>query len=378
MITLPITADDVTTIVAMEDPVLRNLWITQSYADFSQRLRAAVSADDLTWCGFAVWASGTAGLSIREEELPGFLSRIIKERHGDHIQRINAEIDRRRLLRFILSDLDHVDVLRAIRGALDTVSERIAHGNALVYGELAPLFVAFLEWLEGTPADDDVDAVLDRAAAEPIDDDVREAFHWYRRALGASSAGERAHAVLAANVLAVAHEQPRLHDAIAASLTAGVLPAGDVRGELLPRWIPNLLAKLIRGPVAREAQRLIDDVWDSVTTALLMTLRVPGATLHLSHDVPPGPGGLRVPGALEALDDVPPDTVFRTWDRTGGSGVGSGAANWASLGDRMNYIVNLFRSRQQDPSLHDRPFSPEQLATMQNGRVPDGPLLPPG
>ena len=84
------------------------------------------------------------------------------------------------------------------------------------------------------------------------------------------------------------------------------------------------------------------------------------------------------PTALAALTEVPPDSVFRTWDSTNGTGTPSGARDWAVLGQRMNYIVNLFRSRQQDPSLADALFSAEQLATMQAGTVPSGPLLPAG
>ena len=43
----------------------------------------------------------------------------------------------------------------------------------------------------------------------------------------------------------------------------------------------------------------------------------------------------------------------------------------------MNYIVNLFRSRQQDPTPRRPHRSPaEQLDAMQAMQVPDGPLLP--
>jgi hypothetical protein len=378
MITLPITADDINEIVAIEDPVLRNLWITQSYADFASRLGAAIDPTNHTWCGFAVWASATAGQSIREEELPTAVSEIITGKHEFRIDAVNDQIRRHPVLRF-LRRLERVHLLDAVHGALDNVSAHIAHGNTLVYAELAPLFVAFLDCLGvGQPTENDVNAALDRAAADPIDDGLRTAFHWYWLATRATDDTERAHAILAGNVLAVAHEQQRLQDDIAASLNAGVSTAGQVLGELLPRWVPDFLGRLIRGPVAREVERLIDDVWDSITTELLMTLRVPGATLRLFDDVPPGSGGVLFPTALATLTEVPPDSVFGTWDRTNGTGTPSGARDWAVLGQRMNYIVNLFRSRQQDASLADAPFSAEQLATMQAGTVPSGPLLPAG
>jgi hypothetical protein len=44
------------------------------------------------------------------------------------------------------------------------------------------------------------------------------------------------------------------------------------------------------------------------------------------------------------------------------------------LEERMNFIVNLFRSRQRDPSLFDAPFSEAQLAELSEGRLPSGPL----
>ena len=378
MITLPITADDITAIVAIDDPVLRNLWITQSYADFASRLGSALDATNHTWCGFAVWASATAGQSIREEELPAVVSAIIAGKHEFRIDAVNDEIRRHPFLRF-LRRLERVHLLGAMHGALDNVSAHIAHGNTLVYAELAPLFVAFLDCLGvDHPTEDDVNAALDGAAADPIDDGLREAFHWYWLASQATDDTEQAHAILAGNVLAVAHEQQRLQDDIAASLNAGVSTAGQVLGELLPRWVPDFLGRLIRGPVAREVERLIDDVWDSVTTELLMTLRVPGATLRLYDDVPSEPGGTMFPALLATLTEIPPDSVFRTWDRTGGTGTPSGARDWSVLGQRMNYIVNLFRSRQRDPSLAIAPFSAEQLTTLQSGTVPSGPLLPAG
>ena len=62
------------------------------------------------------------------------------------------------------------------------------------------------------------------------------------------------------------------------------------------------------------------------------------------------------------------------WDRTGGTGTPSGAHDWAVLEERMNFIVNLFRSRQRDASLFSPPFSDAQLAVLAQGQLPPGPL----
>jgi hypothetical protein len=53
---------------------------------------------------------------------------------------------------------------------------------------------------------------------------------------------------------------------------------------------------------------------------------------------------------------------------------GSGAKNWTDLNNRMAFIADLFRSRQQDRALYEAPFSEAQLATLRQGRIPEGDL----
>ena len=55
---------DVARIAALENPVIRNLEITECYADLSAAMRARTggAAD---WCTFATWASRQAGSTIR-------------------------------------------------------------------------------------------------------------------------------------------------------------------------------------------------------------------------------------------------------------------------------------------------------------------------
>ena len=61
----------------MSDPVLRNLLITQRYHEFAVQLRDAGAGEDATWCAFAVWASKTAGATIRGEVLPAKAKQLI-------------------------------------------------------------------------------------------------------------------------------------------------------------------------------------------------------------------------------------------------------------------------------------------------------------
>jgi hypothetical protein len=40
----------------------------------------------------------------------------------------------------------------------------------------------------------------------------------------------------------------------------------------------------------------------------------------------------------------------------------------------MNFVVDFFRTRQQDPALYHQPFSDAQVAALTGGQMPPGPL----
>lgn len=63
-----------------------------------------------------------------------------------------------------------------------------------------------------------------------------------------------------------------------------------------------------------------------------------------------------------------------TLDRTPNDTAGSAARDWGDLGDRMNLIVDLFRTRQQDRVLYDQPFTFMQVEALRQGQVPHGRL----
>src|ERR1700741_1596375 len=73
------TVDTVAIIAAMNNPVVRNLQITQCYAELSAAMRARTgSAAD--WYTFATWASRKAGSTIRGEDLGDTLDRVLGTR----------------------------------------------------------------------------------------------------------------------------------------------------------------------------------------------------------------------------------------------------------------------------------------------------------
>src|SRR5688500_17674814 len=75
------TLADIQRLTSIQDPVLRNLWITQRYHDLSHGLAGVVHAENLNWSSFACWASLTAGISIRNRELPQLLISTFKSEH---------------------------------------------------------------------------------------------------------------------------------------------------------------------------------------------------------------------------------------------------------------------------------------------------------
>ncbi|MEM9041216.1 MAG: hypothetical protein AAGD33_15065, partial [Actinomycetota bacterium] len=112
----------------------------------------------------------------------------------------------------------------------------------------------------------------------------------------------------------------------------------------------------------------VEALWEHVVTRLLMTMQTPAETLHLGVDVPAPSGAPLFPRPLRRLDHPPLVDLMAQWDPTGGTGQGSGARDWARLRDRMGYIVNLFRSRQQVMALTARPFDADELAGMDDAR----------
>lgn len=379
---LPLTASGVDRIVEVDDPALRNLWITQSYADLGSRLLVALETDQ-SWCSFATWASNTAGLSIREAELPHVLNSLLRDT-TEHLDAIASGINGHpRIIRRL--GLVRLGVVRTVQKsalghlveqALAQVSAFIADGNTLVYGELAPVFVRFAEWLDTADVkqpDLDVDDILNNLGVPSAHDHplVHSAFSSYVRAVIASDDGERAQHVLTGNIAAVLHEQQRLQADICDALDAGLLDLGTDIDSICHRLVPERLCRWITARAQHRATPHAMALWEHVATRMMMTLVVPGQTLHLGVDVPHLADGETYPLALQNVSHAELQDLLDEWDPTNGTGIGSAARDWADIHERMGYIVNLFRSRQRELHLSSSPFTDLELATMRDGMMPN-------
>ena len=375
---LPATEDGVASIARIPDVAVRNLWITQTYADLAQRL-SAVIATDHTWCTFAVWASGTAGQSIRREELGGVLDDILDASGPHHTAAADANHATRWLRRLgVLRAIEATHIDDLLRSSVDVVSDRIAHGNTLVFSELAPLFVRLLERFEaGQAPEGHEDSVLAEIGLDPAADDlVVRAFRLYYQAAHEQYGRRRAQRVLAANIWAVLHEQQRLQPDIVASMDSGFLVIDDLLAPRVARWLPGFISERVVRRVLGVIEAPIRDLFQDVATELMMKLYVPGAVLRLGETLPPLPNGEMFPADLTDVVLTTLRDALHEWDGTDGTGEDCGAADWSDLHERMTYIVNLFRSRQHTETLSQAPFSEAQLDVMRALRLPDGPLLP--
>ena len=346
-------------VAALEDPVLRNYMITQRYHDLSCELARKISGPDANWCTFATWASKTAGESIREQEVPPVVLDILRaEQPLDHL--LDA------LRKVVANDVrvNVPDVFDIARSTLAAVRSQVADGNRKVYAELAPLFAELIACF-------DAQGVLDEAALSRLlaslrpgptasggQELLRQGFSAYREASRAGNEPARAQWMLLANCLVGLHEQTRLQSNIAGAMDAPVdVVTGDLAwSKLLPSALGTELQRLL-APEGALAKRIARAVWQRIATAAAMHISLPnGAQIPLGEDVCVSLGQ-SFPADVRTLDVPELKSLVARFGGDHPSPGGLGALDWAALDDRMRFIIELFRTTQQQTELLEQPFS---------------------
>ncbi|HEY8040364.1 MAG TPA: hypothetical protein VIF15_11250 [Polyangiaceae bacterium] len=382
MVALP---TDIQQIGQMQDGVLRNLTITQRYHDLSLALSETIGGDDVNWSTFATWASKTAGQSIRNEEVPPFVAEVVGDA-GDDVMHPLGKIESAIHAVVPTSGFHPSFLLAPIAETLTTVSTSIAAGNLKVFAELSPQFVRFVQAFRGNPPTDAqlstwIEPLDPRPAAEGGQLALRQAFTAYVAAIRASDATARARLMLLGNCMIGLHEQTRLQPQIQEAMDA---PIDDILKKHLHASLRTGAAGLfdrlvaaVEAPLAHLVD-VVEDVWERIATRFLMSLALPGgAALPLGRNIPKDAAARDyLPAALQnVVDPTELLGLLKQYDRArGASDVGSASVDWRLLDDRMNFIVNLFRSRQKDAELLEQPFSDAQRAEIEAGRIPGAAL----
>lgn len=369
-------------ITLMADPVVRNLHITQAYHTLTVGLAGPLGEENVSWCAYATWASKTAGSFIRKEFLPGLSTELLQR--ADAVVRGLAVLQATPLGAWAASAGLQLALLRALERLSSEVARHIARGNLLVFAELGPLYLELLgTFREGRTDREALERLLSRLRPGPTElggqEPLRRAFSAYHEALASVDAKVQAELFFLANALVGLHEQTRLQEAILAALHA---PLRELFLEqlveqhrattdtgLVPR-LPEGLLRLTFEPLATRLERL----WRELSTRLLMRMELPDVSLRLGEDIPAVTPEQDFPPLLLRLEHPELVELMARLDRTPDDTAGSAARDWGDLGDRMNLIVDLFRTRQQDRLLYDQPFTFLQVETLRQGRVPHGRL----
>lgn len=383
-----LSGQEIASIIALDDaPVIRNLKITQCYHDLSRAISSVIGHENVNWCTFATWASKTAGRFIRGELLALFRDALQSDR------RLAAKLDRINELRRRVDatvGFGRLAVVQAIEAPVEEVSRHITAGNLAVFAELGPLFsLLCARFREDTAYDAAAIArlvdELDLKSGPPEQGGqglLRDAVRGYYQAKFEAQADRQAELVLLANAQTGLHEQVRLQPAIAASLR---LPFDAALRVLLDRgqsgrYSENLhkrLRVILAGeiePMLVEADNELNRVWRECVTRVFMTLRLPDGEIHLGKDLRPQPGQSLFPAALQSINDPDLLTLLTKYRADGMTAWASGAVDWADIAERMQFILTLFRARQQDLRLFEPPFSDTQRNDIADGRLPKGPL----
>jgi len=362
--------DRVQAVIGNPDPVRRNLQITQSYHELTVAFEDFFGPADRVWCAYATWASKQAGRFIRNEEVP------------------------RRLRRFLgLEDawwqrwLSPAGWLRSsvflayVHCTVEDVSAHVGEGNRIVYEKLAPLYADLLASLRADRRPDAaaIERFLERVGHDPTTGETLvQAFRAYFAAAAEDDPGVSAQLVFLGNALVGWHEQLRLQEAVDGALRAPIRRALDDPDRLftrlpLPFWVRGWIAVVFRWLMA-VAIRRFEKEWLEISTECMMTLATPTGVLRLGDDIPPLADGEMFPAALRHPDLPELVEVLTKLDLTPDTLGGSGARDWTDVGDRMNYIVDYFRSRQQDRELLTPPYLPDQVSVIHGGGFPAGAL----
>jgi hypothetical protein len=355
-------------ICALRDDIYRNQWITFAYDYFSRQVGAAIDGQgprtlsnppgNATWYTFARWSSYTVGENLRTDQ-PSLA--------------FDTYVAHHQVLRHVHGQLVRMQQDLSTRN--DAAMPRLlALGNRLVFQEIGHAAATMLAWHGSTknPADwpgyraEIIPQHASNLFADGELSSLRDGIDCYVAASLEADPAARADLVLRGNILLAAYEQWRLSpilkvamDPVAKHLVEFRVEA-DADGAEIPVAVlkrdGTLFSLRHRSPLRQwYAERYAEGFTRSV---LAWEGPVPGpavAPVFLAKPVPAS--------AVPSPDPVQQPTtknLVRMFNRAAKNKLGYGTRSWVKYADRMNAVVHLFRSQQQNPALYNA-VSTEEL-----------------
>jgi len=378
----------VSAVSALEEPIVRNLLITQSYHEISVLLTRRIGSV-ANWCTFATWASKQAGQTIRHEDLRHALTEALNEDLSAAIADIanaawlkGSQLGKQRITQLVWETIDP-------KATVDRAAEAVARGNRKVYAEIAMEFARFLVVFEADEICDEEKIAQFCQSLRPGDPPdgqgyLRQAFARYYEAFFEMDACAKAQLILLANLEIGFHEQTRLQPEIAEALEAAIEDPHLIKAKLMAAFFPNQtwvsslgnwLKALTNRPTPLD--QAIQDLHQRLRfrirkflTEKLMTLGFPqGQLLHLGRDLP-----AHFPENLRELSHPALLNLLQKVDPTKNDLRETGAKDWADLAERLHFIADLFRCYQETAVLLTPPFNLEQTTAIKQGKRPAGQL----
>lgn len=153
--------------------------------------------------------------------------------------------------------------------------------------------------------------------------------------------------------------------------------------------VPRQVAALQVPQWLAPARQRANELWARFMTDQILIMNLPAETLRLGRDIPARRasdtyfpleladlGDFDDLGELGDLAEVVNDDckdlyeMVCAFDRSWRGGRSTGAWDWRRYDDRMNWAVNLLRSRQQDPTLFWAPYRDEDERAIRKGCLP--------
>ncbi len=367
------SVDEIREVVAIANPVIRNLRITHCYSRLAAEF-AARSGEGANWCSYATWASRQAGRTIRGEDLLEHLGNRFA-RHRWLLHPI-ATLWRRILRRGLFQPETRIGRLTAELhtpfDAFERASAAVARGNLRVFEEIG---LEFARYLNESPPDLDHLRPGDPPEGQRY---LRQAFTRYERLQFEQDPKARAELTVLANLEIGFHEQTRLQPEIREALDAAQATKKDLGRRALEAVFPSAARwwSFVLGPagaaigvVAAGFQRTSSRVAREAITDSLMVMTLPERVLALgTHLDDAYPEVLKEPTDGELIE------LLARFEPVAPTPDDCGARDWSDLQQRMHYIVHLFRAFHLSAELARPPFTPEQVESFTNGVVPDGDL----